>query len=231
MRGSGEPPAAQPLPVTFPVPDPPRPKARRPTGAAEAPAGERQLVFFGAETGEPAVADLAGLLVGPGEVHRMGGTARLSLVVDAGWRVHVLVAELAQRGVRASWAPTEDQRYAVRTAYTRTLVPLAAAWLRGTTQHPPAGFPLDGRRLRLWLAAAGVADPPDFLLRLGGTDPVGWTVIGGALVAAGLGGELIEPGAGGPAYRIIGRRGTQRLAELVGERPSAAPPTAWPTRD
>ncbi|WBB56157.1 hypothetical protein [Verrucosispora sp. WMMD573] len=251
LSGSGETPAAQPLPVSFPPPDETSPvRPRRPTGRRPAPAGppadhdspdrpttspadatgsDRQLVFFGAETGEPSVADLAGLLAGPGEVHRMGGTARLSVVVAAAWRVHVLIAELAQRGVRSSWAPTEDQRYAVRTAYTRTIVPLAAAWLRGPTQHPPPGFQLDGRRLRLWLAAAGVADPPDFLLHLGG-DPTGWAAVGAALATAGLTGELVEAGPGGPAYRIAGRRGTQRLAELVGERPPASPPSAWPTR-
>ncbi|KUJ49453.1 hypothetical protein ADL17_01840 [Micromonospora maris] len=189
------------------------------------------MVFFGAETAEPSVADLAGLLAGPGEVHRMGGTARLSVVVDAGWRVHVLVAELAQRGVRATWTPTEDQRYAVQTAYTRAIVPLAAAWLRGPTQQPPAGFQLDGRRLRLWLAAAGVVDPPEILLHLGGVDPGRWSVVGAALTAAGLVGELVEPGAGGPAYRISGRRRVLRLAELVGEPPPAAPPGAWPVRD
>ncbi|TCB92776.1 hypothetical protein E0H26_23265 [Micromonospora zingiberis] len=246
LSGSGETSAAQPLPVSFPVPDPASTTARRvgrragarpvgpdlvPGGDAEPAVGDRQLVFFGAETAEPSVADLAGLLAGPGEVHRMGGTARLSVVVDAGWRVHVLLAELAQRGVRATWTRTEDQRYAVRTAYTRTLVPLAAAWSRGPAQQPPAGFQLDGRRLRLWLAASGAVDPPDFLLRLGGADPGGWTVVGAALVAAGLAGELVEPGAGGPAYRIAGRRRVLRLAELVGERPPAVPPDAWPVRD
>ncbi|WP_043719399.1 hypothetical protein [Micromonospora maris] len=260
LSGSGETSAAQPLPMSFPLPAAAPPTARRPraravasdpteeTPAGEAPdeetragetrtretrtpVGDRQLVFFGAETAEPSVADLAGLLAGPGEVHRMGGTARLSVVVDAGWRVHVLVAELAQRGVRATWTPTEDQRYAVQTAYTRAIVPLAAAWLRGPTQQPPAGFQLDGRRLRLWLAAAGVVDPPEILLHLGGVDPGRWSVVGAALTAAGLVGELVEPGAGGPAYRISGRRRVLRLAELVGEPPPAAPPGAWPVRD
>ncbi|GIJ37087.1 hypothetical protein [Micromonospora andamanensis] len=253
VSGSGETPAAQQLPVSFPPPvETPQASRRRrltgrrptpvdpptdgdspadpPAAPADPTATDRQLVFFGAETGEPSVADLAGLLAGPGEVHRMGGTARLSVVVAAAWRVHVLIGELAQRGVRSSWAPTEDQRYAVRTAYTRTIVPLAAAWLRGPTQHPPPGFQLDGRRLRLWLAAAGVADPPDFLLRLGGSDPARWSVVGAALATAGLTGELIEAGPDGPAYRIAGSRGTRRLAELVGERPPASPPTAWPSR-
>ncbi|PZG13057.1 hypothetical protein C1I95_24430, partial [Micromonospora craterilacus] len=246
LSGPGETPAAQPLPVPFPAPAPaPRATRRGAPGQranpapadpdAEPVAGDgaptpqlaepgtdpdRQLVFFGAETAEPSVADLAGLLAGPGEVHRMGGTARLSVVVDAAWRVHVLVAELAQRGVRATWAPTDDDRYLVRTAYTRTIVPLAAAWLRGPTQHPPAGFQLDGRRLRLWLAAAGTAEPPDFLLRLGGTDPDRWAAVGTALAAAGLADDLVPPpNAGAPAYRIAGRRRTLRLAELVGTRP------------
>ncbi|MEU5549251.1 hypothetical protein ABZ738_05735 [Micromonospora sp. NPDC047793] len=235
LSGSGETPAALPLPVTFPVPDPATRRrgepAERPTAPERGATGERQLVFFGAETGEPSVADLAGLLAGPGEVHRMGGTARLTVEVDAAWRVHVLVTELGRRGVRATWEPTGDRRYAVRTAYTRTIVPLAAAWLRGPTQSPPSGFQLDGRRLRLWLAAAGVAETPDFVLRLGGTDPRRWAVVGAALHAAGLTGDLLAPDAGGPAYRIAGRRRSSRLAELVGERPDAAPPGTWPTRD
>ncbi|MGC5051072.1 hypothetical protein ACLQ2S_06440 [Micromonospora sp. DT48] len=251
LSGSGETPAAQPLPVSFPPPveAPSGSRRRRMPGRRSAPVSpppddhrddpppppdatgtERQLVFFGAETGEPSVADLAGLLAGPGEVHRMGGTARLSVRVAAAWRVHVLIGELAQRGVRSTWAPTEDDGYLVRTAYTRSLVPLAAAWLRGPTQQPPPGFQLDGRRLRLWLAAAGVADPPDFLLQLGGSDPQRWAVVGAALAAAGLTGELTEAGPGGPAYRIAGRRWTRRLAELVGERPPTSPPTAWPSR-
>ncbi|WP_375155071.1 hypothetical protein [Micromonospora sp. 4G55] len=116
----------------------------------------RQLSLFGTEAADPSVADLAGLLAGPGEVGRMGRTARLSIAVDAAWRVHVLVAELGLRGLAASWEATEDQRYAVRTSYARTLAPLATAWLVDAgRKRPPAHFHLNGRRLRLWLAAAG----------------------------------------------------------------------------
>ncbi|MET8039533.1 hypothetical protein ABZU25_01565 [Micromonospora sp. NPDC005215] len=235
--------AAQP-PALFPAPESdalaPAPARRRGGPAQTSPpqtepvqgaeAG-RQLVFFGAETAEPTVADLAGLLAGPGEVVRMGGTARLSVRVDAAWRVHVLVAELASRGLAASWEPTEDERHAVRTSYTRVLKPLAAAWLHGTAKRPPATFHLTGRRLRLWLAAAGTPEPPGgFLLRLGADDRECWEPIGVALAAAGLAGTLLSPGAGGPAYRITGRRRLDRLAELVGGPPPTAPAAAWPIR-
>ncbi|MFI5894306.1 hypothetical protein ACIA5D_29815 [Actinoplanes sp. NPDC051513] len=69
----------------------------------------RQLPFFGAETTEPSPADLAGLLAGPGRLDRMGGTARVSVEVDAAWRVHVLVSELVARGLTAHWRPLHDQ--------------------------------------------------------------------------------------------------------------------------
>lgn len=188
----------------------------------------RQLSLFSTEAADPSLADLAGLLAGPAEVVRMGGTARLSVVVDAAWRVHVLVAELAARGVAANWEPTEDGRHTVRTAYTSTLAPLAVAWLRGAVKRPPVGFHLNGRRLRLWLAAAGSADPQGVLLRLGPADEECWRRVRAALAALGLPGAFVEPEEGGPAYRIGGRRRLTRLAELVGDRPPAAPVAAWP---
>ena len=70
----------------------------------------RQLPFFGAETTEPSPADLAGLLAGPGVLGRMGGTARVSVEVDAAWRVHVLVAELVARGLTAHWRPLQQDQ-------------------------------------------------------------------------------------------------------------------------
>ncbi|WP_405428090.1 hypothetical protein [Micromonospora sp. NBC_00617] len=249
LNGLGDAPAAQPLPALFPAPEPDpadagaatsgasrrrggpaRSESSRP-GPPHADDAGRQLVFFGADAAEPAVADLAGLLAGPGEVVRMGGTARLAVRVDAAWRVHVLVAELALRGLAASWEPTEDGRHTVRTSYTRLLKPLAVAWLHGPAKRPPEVFHLTGRRLRLWLAAAGTPEPPGgFLLRLGEGDQESWDAIGAALAAAGLAGTLLGPGEGGPAYRITGRRRLARLAELVGGPPPAAPTDAWPSR-
>jgi hypothetical protein len=199
----------------------------------------RQLSLFGVEAAEPGPGDLAGLLAGPGQVERMGGTARVSVPVDAAWRVHVLVAELTARGLSTAWEAVES-RLVVRTAFTAALAPLAAAWLAdpaaSSAKLPPSGFYLNGPRLRLWVAAAGSQDPPGFLLRLGPSDEAMWDQVGGALAAAGLPAVLVGPRAaagsaahaGGPGYRIIGRRRLARLAELVGERPPAAPADLWP---
>src|SRR5690349_15408683 len=71
---------------------------------ATVPAG-RQLSIFGVEAADPSLADLAGLLAGPGRLGRMGGTARVSVQVDAAWRVHLLAAELVSRGLVVTWAP------------------------------------------------------------------------------------------------------------------------------
>lgn len=207
---------------------------RHPDTAASGVADEldrpavRQLSLFGVEANDPATGDLAGLLAGPGEVVRMGGTARVSIVVDAAWRVHVLVAELARRGLTASWIGRVEEQHGVRTSYTTRLAPLSASWLRGTVKRPPPGFFLNGPRLRLWAAAAGRAEQFGFVLRLGPADEGCWEAVGAALAAIGLPGVLLDPGAGGPAYRITGRRRLARLAELVGDRPPAAPPAQWP---
>ncbi|SCL16947.1 hypothetical protein [Micromonospora inyonensis] len=211
------------------------------TPPSDAPAGPgpvRQLSLFGTEAADPSPADLAGLLAGPAEIVRMGGTARLSVVVDVAWRVHVLVAELARRGVHASWEATGD-RYRVRTSYTSVLAPLAAAWLPDADgpaagpdlvrKRPPVAFHLNGRRLRLWLAAAGVAEPSGFRLHLGPADGPCRAPVGRALAAIGLPGVFLDAGVDGPTYRISGRRRLARLAELVGDRPAAAPAAEWPS--
>ena len=178
---------------------------------------------------DPTPADLAGLLAGPGQVTRMGGTARVSIVVAEPWRVHVLITELAMRALPATWASTMDDRYDVRTAYTAHLSPLATAWLGRGRKQPPESFALDGRRLRLWLVAAGVPEPSGgFVLRLGPDDEPCWAPAGAALATLGLAGALLSARAGGPAYRIEGRRRLARLAEMVGDPPVLAPKGTWP---
>jgi hypothetical protein len=253
---------------------PPVPVAKRtPQRLTAGRAGGRQLSMFGAETTEPSPADLAGLLAGPGRLGRMGGTARITVRVDAAWRVHVLVTELVMRGLTASWAPvhpavvrrddptetaapvdasqlskaddpdtvdptpdpTPDPAetgdatpqpepepppplFDVRTAYSQRLNSLARAW-------PAAAGKLflSGPRLRLWVAAAGEPRPGGWAL---GLDPEkDRHAVEAALVRAGLAGRFTDDGG---HYLIVGRRRLRRLAELVGERPAAAPAEAWP---
>jgi hypothetical protein len=141
----------------------------------------------------------------------------------------VLHAELSARGLAVTCVATAEQHIGVRTAYTTALAPLGAAWLRGAIKLPPPGFGLDGRRLRLWIAAAGHRDQLGFSLALGPSDEPAWEPVGRALAAVGLPAALLGPRAGGPAYRISGRRRMARLAELVGDPPPNAPPAAWPT--
>ena len=188
----------------------------------------RQLSLFGVEARPPSPLDLEGLLVGAGQVTRMGGTARVSIVVDAPWRAEVLRAECTLRALVSTVEPaTIEGNIAFRTAYSTALAPLGVRWMRGAVKHVPDRFFLDGRRLRLWFAAAGSPDGAQaFTLRLGTTSDD--EAIGAALAGAGLPAVLLGPRAGGPAYRIVGRRRMSRLAELIGEPPVQAPPGDWP---
>ncbi|GAA2492028.1 hypothetical protein [Winogradskya humida] len=232
------------------------PRKRR-TATPTVPGG-KQLSVFGVEASDPSLADLAGLLAGPGTLGKMGGTARVSVRVDAAWRVHVMVQELVGRGLVVNWNPiSENPReepvaeltsvpvdeehddsptpepervdkevheveptvaFEVRTAYSSRLNGLAHAW------PPPAGkLFLNGPRLRLWVAAAGAPRLHGYAL---GLDPDGSLdkAVDAALTRVGLAGTVHA----GRTYVIAGRRRLARLAELVGERPEAAPERLWP---
>lgn len=180
----------------------------------------RQPSLFAADVADPRPADLVGLLAGPGQGHRLGGTARVRVTVAHGWRVHVLVAELARRSLAATWEPTAGG-FTVQTPYTTLLVPLVRHWEVGA----PTGLHLAGAALRLWVAAAGGPDPEGYLLGTGKPEATGWPRVAAALAAAGLPGARVSAGG---AYRITGRRALARLAELVGDPPEAVPAGMWP---
>ncbi|MBN1173902.1 MAG: hypothetical protein JXA67_17145 [Micromonosporaceae bacterium] len=189
------------------------------------------MSLFGVDALPPGPLDLEGLLVGQGQVTRMGGTVRVSVLVDDSWRVAALFDEFRSRGLASSWEQgAGDGRFWVRTAYAAALADLARRWVRCAVKVVPRGFTLDGHRLRLWAAAAGVMEGSKaYTLSLGAADGAAvWQATGKALAAAGLPSVLLGPLAGGPAYRVVGRRRLARLVELVGEPPAQAPPGTWP---
>jgi hypothetical protein len=192
-----------------------------------------QLSFFGALERPAEVADLAGLLAGPAQIVRSGSAARLSVVLpvaaaDPSWRADSLLATFAECGLGGERVATVDDLAAVRTAFRPELLLLAMEWARGAMKVPPRGFLLDGPRMRLWSVAAGRRDDHGYLLTLGESDETGWTAVGGALSALGLPGALLGPRAGGPAYRITGRRRLARLRELIGDPPPGSTQSDWP---
>ncbi len=189
-----------------------------------------QLSLFDADLARPEPAHLEGLLVGPGQVVRMGGTARVSVLVTQSWRAEALLSEFNARGLggEAVPSPAVEGTLTVRTPFKTALGPLAQRWLQGALKAPPAGLTLDGPRLRLWAIAAGVADGHGYLLALGQSDTHMWDLVGDLLAAVGLPAQLLGPRAGGPAYRIVGSRRLARLGELVGRPPIQAPPGVWP---
>jgi hypothetical protein len=187
-----------------------------------------QLSFLTAGVRPPAVDDLEGLLLGVAQVVRLGGTARLSVLLEPSWRVSEVLAAYAERDLRGEVVAAEEGAISVRTPFSRILLTLAERWVRAAVKSVPSGFALDGSRLRLWAVGAGRRDEHGYLLRLGPHDPAVWEPAGAALASLGIAGTFVGPRAGGPAYRITGRRRSTRLREYVGEAPVGAPSADWP---
>jgi hypothetical protein len=195
-----------------------------------------QLSLFSAAAREPRLTDLEGLLAGPGQVVRRGDAARISVVVTDGWRVDALGAAFGALGLTpelddASADEGAVTGVAVRTPWLPQLRAVADGWTRGAVKVPPAGWELDGARLRWWCLSAGHAAAGMYTLALGDNDEPAWPAVGASLAAAGVTGLLVGPRADGPAYRIVGQRRLRRLRELVGDPPDGVPTHDWPADD
>jgi hypothetical protein len=193
---------------------------------------QAQISFFSAEAGQPGLADLAGLLCGPGQVARFGasGTARLSLVLDDPARAPALSAEMVVRGVGTELVEADSGSFALRTAFRSDLVELAAQWVRGAIKSVPEGFDPDGGALRFWTLATGVPDRrAGYLLGLDPHAPQTHVPLAGVLTRLGLPVVRLGPRGGGPALRISGIRARRRFAELVGPPPPQEAAGCWPT--
>lgn len=188
-----------------------------------------QLSLFSADATAPALADLAGVLCGHGQVARFAGSAaRLSVVVDAQWRADAIAAELEARGIAAEVARSGSGHPLVRTAFLRDLAPMAHAWTRGAVKAVPEGFTPDGPMLRLWALAGGRAEGRAYLLDLDPSAPDTHRKLTDALARAGLRGVLRGPRAT-PAVQLSGKRRLAALAGLMGHPPAGAE-GCWPGR-
>jgi len=183
-----------------------------------------QLSFFSAESVPPAVADLTGILAAPGQVVLVGSgaqqAARLSVVVDRLWRAEALAEMIADTGLSAEIARTDENTPLVRTAVDRRLTAMAAAWTLGADQWSPPHWLPGPRELRAWTLAAGTPEAADrYLLGLDPHAPDTHTALASAMMRVGIAPTLIGTRGAHPALRISGRRRLLRLVENVGEPP------------
>jgi len=113
---------------------------------------------------------------------------------------------------------------------TAALVPLVRSWTDEVGRRPPRDLVLDARVLRLWAIAVGRRDGTAYVLPVGPADQAFRDVLGAGLAALGLAAQLASRrGTGEPTFRIVGKRRTDRLAEMVGDAPRQAPPDMWPS--
>jgi hypothetical protein len=187
------------------------------------------MSFFSAEAMQPGVADLAGLLCGPGQVaHFARAAARLSVIVDEPWRQRALAAAFAERGVDVELSMSENEHPLVRTAFRMDLIGMADAWTCGAVKAVPVGLALDGAALRLWALATGRWIDNGYLLGLDPEAPETHEPLVQAVTRIGLPAGLLGVRGGGPGLRLTGRRRIGRLVELVGRAPTAAAESHWP---
>jgi hypothetical protein len=178
-----------------------------------------QLSFFSAESVPPAVADLTGLLAGPGQVVLVADGARLSVVVDRLWRAEALAEMILEAGLEPEIARTDENRPLVRTAVDRRLVAIAADWTRGAVKTVPPQWLPGPRELRAWALAAGTPEADRYLLGLDPHAPDTHSPLASAMMRVGIAPTLIGTRGTRPALRISGRRRLSRLVENVGEPP------------
>jgi hypothetical protein len=187
-----------------------------------------QLSLFSAEAAGACLADLAGLLCGPGQIVRFGTgeTARLSIVLPNPGRAPAVRQAGREAGVELTVTNTEAGTTALRTAFRRDLVGLAVEWTCGAMKAVPPGMQLHGPVLRMWALAAGRPDERGgFLLALDTHAPQTHLPLVAALTRLGLPPARVGRGAG---LRISGVRRMQRLVELVGPPPTGLESAQWP---
>nr|WP_296764258.1 hypothetical protein [Rhodococcus sp. (in: high G+C Gram-positive bacteria)] len=193
-----------------------------------------QLSFFSAESLPPSVTDLSGLLASTGQVVLSAAGARISVVVDQGWRAEAISDLIAECGLVADVGRSDEGRPLVRTAAVPELSALASLWTKGAVKFMPPGWVPGSRELRAWVLAAGrpEAEGQRYVLGLDPHAPETHAPLAQALMRAGIAPTLIGTRGSAPALRITGRRRLLRLVENVGEAPENEDArTSWPTAE
>lgn len=182
-----------------------------------------QLSFFSAESVPPAVADLTGVLAGPGQIVLAGNgvrqAARISVVVDEMWRAQGLAQMISEAGLVSEISRTDENNPLVRTALDPQLMLIAGEWTRGPSKPCRRG----GCRALVscgpgrWRRLAGGDDR--YLLGLDPHAPDTHAALAAAMMRVGIAPTLIGTRGSHPALRISGRRRLSRLVENVGNHP------------
>jgi len=184
----------------------------------------RQLSLFSADTSAPAIADLAGLLAGAGQVAlALRGGARLSAVVEDSWRADLIAEMITECGFQAEVAQSGEGRPLVRTDVSPLLTRLALNWTRGAVKSVPTSFVPTSRALRMWAYATGRADGSDrFFFGLDPHAPQTHDPLARSLMRAGMAATLVGARGSAPGLRITGRRRLSKLLDAIGEPPEAS---------
>lgn len=178
-----------------------------------------QLSMFSAETDEPSLDDLAGILASAGQVAIGSKGARLSVVVADDWRAQALADEIERSGVAAEISVSSEGSPLVGTVTTWALEELYKSWTKGAVKTMPATWVPSPRALRLWVIAAGQRDIDRYLLGLDSHAPESHGSLATAVMRAGIAPTLVGTRSANPALRIAGKRRLTRLVESVGEAP------------
>lgn len=188
-----------------------------------------QLSLFSAETEDPAIADLAGLLAAQGQSLHTATGARVSVVVTDLWRAEAICADIDATGIAAELAQAEDGKPIARTEANPRLTALHRRWSAGAVKTVPDGWTPSPRAVRLWVLAAGHPEGPHYVLNLDPHAPDTHGPLSTALMRIGIAPTLVGSHGSQPSLRITGRKRRARLLETVGGPPPGAEArAAWP---
>lgn len=190
--------------------------------------GVSQMSLFSADTEDPVIDDLAGLLAAQGQsVHTSLG-ARVSVVVHEQWRADEIAADIMATGLDAETLTSEEGSPIARTEANPRITALHRRWSSGAVKAVPEGWTPSPRALRLWVLAAGRFDGVHYVLGLDPSAPDTHAPLATSLMRVGIAPTLVGVRGNNPALRVSGHKRLSRLAETVGGVPLEAPGGVWP---